>query len=134
MNILQIRSNSDTLGIIASSLCLAHCLATPFLFLANTGSTLFQDGHSLWWKSLDIIFLGISFIAIRQTTKTTTNHRIKYAFWSAWTMLLFIIMNEKLSIIPLPEEVIYVVSLILVGLHFYNKKYCRCKDEKCCTN
>ncbi len=134
MNILHIRSNSDTLGIIASSLCLLHCLATPFLLLAHTGSTVFQDGYSVWWKLLDIIFLGLSFIAILQSTKTTTDSRIKYAFWSTWLLLLFIIMNEKLSILSLPEEVIYVVSVVLVGLHFYNKKYCRCKGEKCCAN
>ncbi|WP_271783219.1 MerC domain-containing protein [Aquimarina algiphila] len=134
MKILHIHSNSDTLGILASGLCLLHCLFTPFLFLAHTGSALFHEGYSFWWKSLDIIFLGLSFIAIRQSTKTTTNLKIKYAFWSTWLLLFIIILNEKLSIFPLPEEVIYVVSLSLVGLHFYNKKYCSCEGEKCCTN
>ncbi|WP_081740385.1 MerC domain-containing protein [Aquimarina pacifica] len=134
LNILDIRSNSDTLGIIASSLCLVHCIATPFLFLAHTGPALFEGGYSVWWKSLDFIFLGLSFIAIYRSTKTTISTRIKYAFWFAWLSLLLIVINEKLSIFYFPEEAIYVVSILLVGLHFYNKRNCHCKGEKCCVN
>ncbi|WP_281989680.1 MerC domain-containing protein [Aquimarina aggregata] len=134
MNILYKRTHSDILGIIASSLCLIHCLFTPFLFIAHTGSVLYQDGYSVLWKSLDIVFLALSFIAIHRSTKTTTNPTIKYAFWTSWVLLLCIIVNEKLSLFPLFEEVIYIVSILLVGLHFYNKKYCGCKREKCCAN
>ncbi|MDY8134869.1 MerC domain-containing protein [Aquimarina sp. 2201CG5-10] len=131
MNILHIRNNSDTLGIVASGLCLAHCLATPFLFIAHTGSIMLQDAHPVWWKLLDIVFLVFSFIAIRRSTKTTSKTKMKYAFWISWLLLLVIIINEKLSIVSLPEEMIYVASLSLVVLHFYNLKYCQC-EQKCC--
>ncbi|WP_370540881.1 MerC domain-containing protein [Aquimarina sp. EL_43] len=134
MNISHIRNNSDTLGIIASSLCLAHCLITPFLFIANTGSVMLQDVHPTWWKSLDIIFLGFSFIAISRSVKTTSKPKMKYAFWISWLLLFVIVLNEKFLLISLPEALIFVASLLLVVLHFYNLKYCQCKQKCCKTN
>lgn len=133
LNISNITNKSDFLGIIASSLCLVHCLVTPFIFIAQ-GVSLIHEEHPLWWSSLDIVFLVISFIAIRWSTRTTTNVIVKYALWISWALLLGVIVNEKLHIIPLAEEVIYFVTLLLVGLHFYNRNYCRCKDSKCCVD
>ncbi|GAA4272438.1 MerC domain-containing protein [Aquimarina gracilis] len=131
MNILHVRNNSDTLGIVASGLCLVHCLATPFLFMAHTGSILFQDEHPVWWKSLDIIFLGLSFIAIKRSSKISSKPKMKYAFGISWLLLFVIVINEKLSMFPLAEEAIYFASSLLVVLHVYNLKYCRC-EQKCC--
>ncbi len=133
MNISHIRNNSDTLGIVASGLCLAHCLVTPFLFMAHTGTVILQDEHPSWWKSLDIIFLGLSFMAIRRSIKTTSKPKMKYAFWISWLLLFVIVINEKLSVFPLAEETIYIASLLLVVLHVYNLKYCQC-EQKCCKN
>jgi len=126
VNTLQTRKNSDTLGMIASALCLAHCLLTPFIFVAQTGAIVLQDIHPGWWKSLDIIFLGLSLIAIRKSAKLTSKMYMKYAFWICWILLFAVIINEKLSIFPIPEEITYIISLSLVGLHFYNLKYCQC--------
>ncbi|MCK8521249.1 MerC domain-containing protein [Aquimarina sp. D1M17] len=133
MNIANIRNNSDTLGMIASTLCLAHCIATPFLFIAHSGTTILRDVHPTWWKTLDIIFLALSFMAIRKSAKTTAEPKMKYAFWISWSLLFIIIINEKLSILPIPEATIYLISSLLVGLHFYNQKYCQCQQE-CCKN
>lgn len=131
MNITQhIRNNSDTIGMLASGLCLVHCLLTPLFFVAHTGSLLLKDTHPLWWNSLDVIFLGFSFIAIRRSIKVTSKSYMKYAFGISWFFLFVIVINEKLSLISLPEETIYVVSLVLVALHFYNLKLCQHK-QKC---
>lgn len=132
MKILDLRSTSDSLGILASSLCLVHCLVTPFLFLAQAGSIISEGIHPFWWKSLDFIFLGLSFIAVYRTTQTTANKKIKYLFWIFWALLFVIVVNEKLGLLPIAEEVMYVVTISLVGLHIYNQKYCMCKNEKCC--
>ncbi|WP_299255550.1 MerC domain-containing protein [uncultured Aquimarina sp.] len=134
MRLLDLHRNPDRLGIIASSLCLAHCLVTPFLFLAQTGLIVSEETHSFWWKSLDFIFLGLSFIAVHKTTQTTSNQKLKYLFWIGWSLLFTIIINEKIDLLPLAEELIYVVAIFLVSLHFYNQKYCRCNDKKCCIN
>lgn len=127
MNLLFNRTNSDTLGIIASSLCLIHCLVTPFLLIASTAS-------STVWKSLDLIFLVLSFFAIKRSVETTSKQGMKYALWMGWVFLAIIIINEKLHLLHIPEAMIYVCSPILVGLHFYNLKYCQCKEACCTTN
>ena len=69
---LLIKQKSDILGTFASSLCLIHCIATPFLFLAQASAATFHSGPPVWWKSLDYVFLAISFLAIFLSTKNTT--------------------------------------------------------------
>ncbi len=131
MNISYIGKNSDTVGIAASILCLLHCLVTPLLFMAHAGSTMLQDSNAIWWKSLDVIFLALSFMAIRRSVKASFIRFVKYGFWICWTLLLIIILNEKFALLPLPEVVIYPVSIALVALHVYNLKHYKCQ-EKCC--
>ena len=134
MNILSLHKDSDTLGIIASTLCFIHCLATPIIFMVPASSLMTSEHISSWWGYLDVIFLGISFIAVYWSSKTTLKLHIKYIFWMLWFALMAIVINEKLEFISLPEFVIYPITLSLVVLHFYNRKYCGCRGEKCCTN
>ena len=68
---LLIKQKSDILGTFASSLCLVHCIATPFLFLAQASAATFYSGPPVWWKSLDYVCLAISFLAIFWSTKNT---------------------------------------------------------------
>jgi len=123
---ILVNNNSDTLGIVVSGLCLLHCLATPFLFMMFMGASKVDTGYSLFWKSLDILFLALSFLAIHRSIKTTSRSWIKYGFGLGWGALFIIVINEKISLFPLVEEIIYPVSLLLVGLHLYNMKYCKC--------
>jgi hypothetical protein len=124
------RRNSDIIGALASSLCLVHCIATPFLFIAQTASA--HHHHApMWWKSIDFVFLVISFFAVHWSVKTTSKMWIKWAFWLTWAFLTLVILNEKLELFHLAEELIYIPALGLVGLHIYNRKYYQCKDEKC---
>ncbi|RNC86397.1 MAG: MerC domain-containing protein [Winogradskyella sp.] len=129
------KNNSDYIGAIASTLCLIHCLATPFIFLAHS-SVHHNHGHAspLWWKAFDVVFVCISFIAVFWSTRHSTNKNIKYALWASWFVLCFIIMNEHFSILAIPESAIYIPAIALVILHLYNKKYCQCNDESCCTS
>ncbi|WP_366519993.1 MerC domain-containing protein [uncultured Aquimarina sp.] len=134
MRILDLHKNSDRLGILASSLYLIHCVVTTFLFLVYTGLIVSEETHSFWWKSLDYIFFGLSFIAVHKTTQTNSNHKLKYLFWICWSLLFAIIINEKLDILTVIGGLIYVVAIFLASLHFYNQKYCICNNEKYCIN
>lgn len=125
---------SDFVGALSSALCLAHCLATPLLFIAQTQTIGDHHDKPLWWSSLDIVFLIISFFAIYKTAKTSTKKWVKQLLWANWALLTFIILNEKVHLIPLPESVVYIPSVALIILHIYNSRYCQCKDETCCTN
>jgi len=123
---------SDNLGALASGLCLIHCIATPFIFVAHTCSAS-CSGAPIWWSAIDYIFIGISFLAIYWSAQTTSKNWVKYALWTGWTILLFMIVNERVNWIHLLELAIYIPALSLVGLHLYNLKYCQCKEEVCCA-
>ncbi|WP_299433247.1 MerC domain-containing protein [uncultured Maribacter sp.] len=131
---ILIKQRSDILGTFASSLCLVHCVATPFLFMAQASSVTFSSGPPTWWKFMDYFFLAISFFAIYWATKTTTIKWIKPMLWSSWGALFAIILNEKLELFSLPEAIIYVPAIALVVLHLYNRKHCKCSTDKCCVN
>ncbi|WP_194550042.1 MerC domain-containing protein [Zobellia nedashkovskayae] len=131
---MYLTKKPDTLGALASSLCLVHCAATPFLFLAQTGSVLSHMTMPSWWKFLDFVFLAISFLAVYRSTQTAKINWVKPALWLSYAFLFIIVINEKLELIPLPETVIYIPTLALIAFHLYNKKYCNCTTNECCTN
>ncbi len=125
--------NSDNLGILSSSLCLIHCFITPFIYMSFT--SLFNQNDFLYssWKGINIIFIVFSLIAVNRSTKKTTSKIIKPIFWFSWCFLFFVLFNEEVKFIELPELVSYLSALNLAGIHVYNLKFCGCKDENCCT-
>ena len=131
---ILLKQKSDILGTCTSLLCLAHCIVTPFLFIAQTGSAVFSEVTPSWWKFLDYLFLVISFAAVYRTTQTTTINWIKPLLWFSWIGLSVVILNEKLELIELPEVAIFFPAIALVILHLYNKKYCNCNEDKCCVD
>ncbi|WP_298879828.1 MerC domain-containing protein [uncultured Polaribacter sp.] len=130
-----IKQKPDILGALASSLCLIHCIATPFIFIAQSSAPLCCPAETpTWWKSIDYIFLAISFFAIFWSVKTTSNKWIKPSLCISWIGLAIVILNEKLMLFPLVEFAIYIPAFALVMLHLYNRKYCKCNTNKCCLN
>ena len=125
--------NSDNLGILSSSLCLIHCFITPFIYMSF--ASLFNQNDFLYssWKGINIIFIVFSLIAVNRSTKKTTSKIIKPIFWFSWCFLFFVLFNEEVKFIELPELVSYLSALNLAGIHVFNLKFCGCKDENCCT-
>lgn len=132
MNITSIET--DKVGILASTLCLLHCVATPFLFLATSCAASCCETSPYWWKSIDFIFLIISYFAIYKSTKHTTKTWIKYAMWASWTFLFVIILNENISLFSFSKHIIYIPSILLVIFHLLNLKYSTCKTNGCHLN
>ncbi|MDO5974064.1 MerC domain-containing protein [Flavivirga jejuensis] len=124
----------DNIGAIASTLCLIHCIVTPFIFIVQSCSITCCSATPTWWKFIDYFFLIISFFAIYRSTQTTSKKWIKPSLWLSWSLLFFIIINEKTAWYPLHEYFIYFPALALIILHLYNKKYCQCNLNKCCAN
>ena len=124
----------DTVGAIASSLCVIHCLMTPLIFAAQSLTAVHEHSAPVWCQNLDFLFIIISFIAINQSTKNSNNISIKYALWINWFTLFFLILNEKTEWFSLAEIITYIVAFTLAGLHIYNLNYCQCKSEECCNN
>ena len=128
------KKKSDTLGALSSSLCLIHCIVTPFIFIVQSCSVTCCSSTPNWWQFIDYFFLVISFFSIYHATKTTTSKWIKPSLWISWVFLFIIIVNEKLVWFPLNKNFIYVPALTLIVLHLYNQKYYQCNTAKCNTN
>lgn len=124
----------DTFGALASALCLVHCFATPFIFIAHSCAAGGCETSPVWWRSLDYIFLIISFFAVLQSAKNTSKSFMKPLLWASWFSLFFLIVNEKIQLLSLPETLTYIVAIVLATLHIYNLKYCQCKTNNCCSN
>jgi len=124
----------DNVGIIASTLCMIHCIGTPFIFIAKACSATCCAEAPLWWIIIDYIFLFISFIAIYFISKDLKIRWLKNAFWISWVVLLFTILNHSLQIANIPKNFIYIPAFSIIALHFYNLQFCKCKNDACCTN
>jgi len=131
---ILIKQKPDSVGAIASTLCLIHCVSTPFIFIVQSCSMVCCDKAPIWWSFIDYFFLVISFFAVYRSTQTTASYWIKPFLWLSWSVLFIIIMNEKIAWFPLSEQAIYFPALTLILLHLYNKKYCQCNTTKCYTN
>jgi hypothetical protein len=134
MNMIFIKQKSDSIGAIASTLCLIHCIATPFIFIVQSCSLTCCATAPKWWSYIDYFFIVISFFAVYRSSQTTSSNWIKPLLWLSWSVLFTIIINEKMGWFPLSEKAIYFPALTLIILHLYNKKYCQCNTNTCCTN
>ena len=116
---------------------MVHCLATPLLFVSQVGlHNLGQHAghHSTWWSFLDIIFLVISFMAVYWAAKNTSKKWMKIALLVSFILLTLSIINEQLEVFLFGKYFIYVPAIALIGLHLYNRKYCQCDGNQCCSS
>ena len=129
-------SNSlDRLGIIAGSLCMIHCIMTPFFFIAKACSTVCCADAPIWWRLIDYIFLAISFIAIYFITNKKTLNWIKIAFWVSWFILLITTLNHTFLIFDFHKYSTYPPATAIIILHFYHLRFNNnscCNEQNCC--
>ena len=123
----------DSIGSIASMLCLLHCLATPFIFITQACTMSCCAGAPTWWQSIDYIFIVISFFAILRSTQTSSNKMIKIALWTTWFLFFISIINKTIGLFYVNPNFTYATGIILASLHLYNLKYCQCENDTCCT-
>ena len=123
----------DIFGALASSLCVIHCVATPLLFIAHSCSNNSCSNTPIWWKSLDYLFLSISFFAIYKSVQTTSKKIMKYILWVNWFILFCLILNESQKWLILSEVYIHCTAISLSIFHLYNLKYCQCNNNLCCN-
>ena len=100
----------DSLGALASGLCMIHCIATPFLFIASACTVSCCSATPLWWQWVDYAFLGISLFAVINASKSSANKFIKYGLWISWIGLFLFLLNANI----------------------YNLRFGKCKNDECC--
>lgn len=102
--------SADWLGMTSASLCVIHCLLTPFLVLGAS--------HLAWWHDISWLFLVLSGIAVYLATRGGTSLGIKVLIWASFSVLALSIIGEEYWE-PF-HEISYVASLGLVIGHFWN--------------
>ena len=121
----------DKIGIISSSLCMIHCIGTPFIFIAKACSATCCSDAPTWWLMIDYLFLIISFISYLFYNQKTNKALAKYLFWIAWVVLLFATLEHSLILSIFPKNFIYIPASTVVALHLYNLRLNKCEDENC---
>jgi len=129
---LYVQSESDLYGALSSTLCMIHCLATPFLFFTQTKYVSCAELGPWWWHAIDYIFLVAAFIAIRHSHKNTSSKWMPKAMYISWSLLALFMINDKFSYLQLPAFMLYLPACSLILLHIYNRKYCQCYNGHCC--
>jgi hypothetical protein len=111
---------SDWLGIVSASLCVVHCLLTPFL--------IFIAANFSWWHEVSYLFLVVSFFAAYHASNHTKSRTAQAIIWTSFTLLSICILFEEEY--PLFHEISYLASLGLIIGHIYNIRYCNnCPHE-----
>ena len=128
----QSKIKFDTVGAFASGLCMLHCIATPFFFIASACSSSCCSTAPSWWQWLDYGFLFISFFSIYHITRSTKKVWVTQGLWLSWAALFFLIINAKFFWISVHANTKFIPAFFLVGLHLYNMKYCQCENNDCC--
>lgn len=126
---------SDIVGAVASGLCALHCVATPFLFIAQSCSTTTSccDSGPIWWSLIDYLFIGITFFAVYQSGQNSSKPWMKHVLLSIWILLSALVLNGKFNFFIISENWKYIMALSLISLHLYNLKFCKCSDDSCCV-
>lgn len=114
----------DSIGVFASGLCLIHCLATPFLFVAKACSITCCGSAPIWWVLFDYLFLVIAFFAIYFIAKKDAMAWIKLALWASWFLLLAVLINGQLQLVLIPKYLTHLPAISLICLHLYNIRSC----------
>ena len=123
----------DAIGSLASTLCLIHCIATPFIFISQACTMSCCADAPIWWQSIDYIFIIISFFAIYRSTKTSTKLEIKIALWLTWFVFFILILNKTIQIFFIHTNFTLAAGFLRAILHLYNLKYCQCSNKDCCV-
>ena len=123
---------SDTIGVLSSGLCMIHCLATPFFFVATACTATCCSDTPLWWQWIDYFFLVVSFIAVRHSTISTNSNYVEFGLWVSWVALLIFVLNAKFLWFSVSPNTKFIPAFSLIGLHLYNLKYCQCQKSDCC--
>ena len=124
----------DTFGALSSSICLIHCLLTPFIFAAQACTSSCCETTPFWWQWIDCLFLFLSFYAVYRSAKTTSKNWLKYGLWLSWCLLFLFMLNEAINWAQIPENAHFIPAFSLIALHLYNQKFCQCQGNNCCID
>ena len=127
------RISADNIGMASSSLCLVHCMITPFIFIAQACTASCCATAPGWWRAIDLVFLIISFAAVYFSAKSTTKNWMRVSFYIVFCMFFVLMANEHFGNLNITRYPMYITAGLLAGLHLYNRRFCKCPNN-CCEN
>ena len=108
-------NKADLIGILSSSICLVHCVATPLLIAFGAGfitNPIFK-----------YLFLIISFVSIFKATENITSKKISLLLWiSFWGFLFSTLFQEEYEWLHYSG---YLFAILIIIGHILNIKHCR---------
>ena len=108
-------NKADLIGILSSSICLVHCVATPLLIAFGAGFI-----TNPFFKYL---FLIISFVSIFKATENITSKKISLLLWiSFWGFLFSTLFQEESEWLHYSG---YLFAILIIIGHILNIKHCR---------
>lgn len=108
-------NKADLIGILSSSICLVHCVATPLLIAFGAGFI-----TNPFFKYL---FLILSFVSIFKATENITSKKISLLLWiSFWGFLFSTLFQEEYEWLHYSG---YLFAILIIIGHILNIKHCR---------
>ncbi len=120
-----LNKKSDEIGVLSSALCLVHCFATPILLVAVPSTSIIHPESQDWWGWLDMVFLAVSFFAIVSTIQPSTVGWLRTGLIVSWILLSLFIINERLTVLQIPEVIVYIPAFALIIFHLINRSKSR---------
>ena len=106
-------NKADIIGVLSSSICLVHCIATPLLIAFGAGF--------LTNPFFKYLFLIISFISILKATEKITHPKNSFLLWvSFWGFLFSTLLQEEFHWLLYSG---YFFALLIITGHLLNIKY-----------
>lgn len=106
---------ADFIGILSSSICLVHCVATPLLI--SFGAGFITNPFFLY------LFLIITFVSIFKATENITSKKISLLLWiSFWGFLFSTLFQEEYEWLHYSG---YFFAILIITGHILNIKYCK---------
>jgi len=108
-------NKADLIGILSSSICLVHCIASTLIIVCSESCC--ED------PVYKYIFLSISFISIYKATENITNAKIALLLWISFFGFLFsTLFQEQIYWLNYSR---YLFTVLIITGHILNIKDCK---------
>jgi FtsH-binding integral membrane protein len=108
----------DILGILASGLCLVHCIASPVLMAL----LIREPREGAFENLLEFVFLSGSFLAVYFSTRRHTDRLLPILLWFFFAAFAFSVLFEE--DFSFTEPMGYIAASGLVISHIANIRHC----------
>lgn len=113
--------SSDSVGILASVVCLLHCLMLPVLILFRVPMSHWLEEY---WHAFDFVFLGIGFVAVLYSARRTPFTWMRYFLWFSFAALAASITLKHYETVF--NTIAIVAALVLIIAHIINLRQLTC--------